>query len=226
MGAPLESSGISHSRRFTAVWTAWVLSGAAAFACSFLPIALNTNFLPYLGNVSTDFWVISTVIDAVLQYLVLSLLVGAGFRRSAVWFPASLGYLVIVIGLFYLESQQDVLGHFWIFIGMPDLTYFILALFAVEGAVLGLTQGGAMALIFRTGRAFRLWLVASIVGSFVLGLSYTFLGMYWGELSVTNPWSLLAAAAVAGGLLGAITGAALIGLMWRKLRSETVLATA
>ena len=179
-----------------------------------------------MENVSVDFWVISTAIGAVLQYLVLSLLVGIGLRRSALWFPASFIYLAIVVGLVYVESQQDLLARFWVFIGSPDLTYYAVALFTLEGAVLGLTQGLAMAVMFRSRRVLRLWIAANIIGAFVFGVSLNVLGTYWIGLTDVNQWSFLAAAGVAGGVLGAITGAALVGLMWRKLRSATVLATA
>lgn len=216
------------------VWPAWV---ALSVIASLIPILPNLfNLPPYsinlLGIQQSLGWnaaALAACVLAVVQYVVISALLGKVSGVALMWIPASVLTVLVSgpIGSFIrlaipINSVFDSLtrGRFPYPLGLSLNE-------AALGLMIGLTQGVILAMLFKRRSLIAVWMLANAAAGLAVGIAWQF---QFQPVAIVHYDPIAAAykfasvTAVDGGLYAAVTGLVLVAVATRRGQISTRVA--
>jgi len=204
-------------RRFDIVlWSAWVVASMVGFAVIFVtelrPLGVPFGYEPGQMGYELTLVLVGSAGIVLLQYVVFRVVLGNATLAAVAWVPIGVIVGVATYLAEYVWQTSPTLSASDIQ-GIPTLWQI------ADSLILALAQGVVLMKVFHLRLAIVLWPAASLIAmatDYVALNSAPILRALDGLPLVA---ALLAGNAIAGGLYGAVTGAALVTLARGRARS-------
>ena len=205
-------------RRFDIVlWSAWVVASMVGFAVIFVtelrPLGVPFGYEPGQMGYELTLVLVGSAGIVLLQYVVFRVVLGNATLAAVAWVPIGVIVGVATYLAEYVWQTSPTLGASGNIQGIPTLWQI------ADSLILGLAQGVVLMKVFRLRSAIVLWPAATLIA-----VATDYVALNSGPIlraldGLPLLAALLAGNAIAGGLYGAVTGAALVALARRSARS-------